>query len=137
GFTVGDLWFDTDDGNRLYRWDGVDWVEAGDQRVDEILTTIDTITDALNDMDGRIDSITIQGTTFGPTPPVDPAPDAMWFDGPVPSGPYQPKRWDDGTQTWVPTTFQDGAIAGLSVGKLIAGDLSVAFNIVAGGYIGA
>lgn len=29
GLIVGDLWFDTDDGNKLYRWDGASWVDVG------------------------------------------------------------------------------------------------------------
>lgn len=28
----GDLWFDTDDGNKPYRWSGTQWVEASDAR---------------------------------------------------------------------------------------------------------
>jgi hypothetical protein len=31
GIVVGDIWFDTNDGNRMYRWDGTGWVDI--QRV--------------------------------------------------------------------------------------------------------
>mgnify|MGYP000914503557 CR=1 FL=1 len=32
-FTVGDLWYDTNDGNHLYRWDGTAWVDAQDEKI--------------------------------------------------------------------------------------------------------
>jgi len=35
---VGDLWFDTDDGNRMYRWSGSAWLLAADQRIAEAVT---------------------------------------------------------------------------------------------------
>jgi len=31
--SVGDLWIDTDDGNKLYRWSGVAWVNAQDSAI--------------------------------------------------------------------------------------------------------
>lgn len=30
---VGDIWFDTDDGNKPYRWDGTNWVAVDDARI--------------------------------------------------------------------------------------------------------
>ena len=33
GLTVGDLWFDNDDNNKSYRWDGSSWVAADDARI--------------------------------------------------------------------------------------------------------
>lgn len=35
---VGDLWFDTDDGNKMYRWSGAAWVVAQDQAIATALT---------------------------------------------------------------------------------------------------
>jgi hypothetical protein len=29
-YTVGDIWFDTDDGNKQYRWDGTNWISVQD-----------------------------------------------------------------------------------------------------------
>lgn len=31
--SVGDLWFETDNGNRAYRWNGTQWVDVSDTRV--------------------------------------------------------------------------------------------------------
>jgi hypothetical protein len=35
---VGDLWFDTDDGNKMYRWTGSAWVVSDDQRIAATVT---------------------------------------------------------------------------------------------------
>jgi hypothetical protein len=50
---VGDLWFDTDDSNKLYRWSGSAWVSARDAGIAQALT------DAANaqaSADGKIES---------------------------------------------------------------------------------
>lgn len=49
---VGDLWFDTDDNNLLYRWSGADWVEVADERIG---TAITNAASALSLADGKID----------------------------------------------------------------------------------
>lgn len=33
---AGSLWFDTNDGNRLYRWDGTQWIDQSDARLDTL-----------------------------------------------------------------------------------------------------
>lgn len=33
GMIAGDIWYDTDDGNKPYRYDGVDWVDVTDVRI--------------------------------------------------------------------------------------------------------
>lgn len=33
GMVEGDLWFDSDDGNKAYRWNGSSWVETSDTRI--------------------------------------------------------------------------------------------------------
>lgn len=48
---VGDLWFDTDDGNKLYRWNGTSWALAQD---DLIGTAIGAAADAQATADGKI-----------------------------------------------------------------------------------
>lgn len=34
GMTTGDLWFDSDDNNKAYRYDGATWVQTADTRID-------------------------------------------------------------------------------------------------------
>jgi hypothetical protein len=40
---VGDLWFDTDDGNREYRWNGSMWVDVSDTRITTVTTGLGTV----------------------------------------------------------------------------------------------
>jgi len=39
---TGDLWVDTDDGNKLYRWSGTAWVDVQDTSIADAQTTADT-----------------------------------------------------------------------------------------------
>ena len=53
---TGDLWFETDNNNKLHRWDGTQWVAVTDNRIDDILTDLgNAVTDIT----------TLQGTTDG------------------------------------------------------------------------
>ena len=48
---VGDLWMDTNDGNKLYRWNGSSWAEIQD---DAIAQAISDASDAQSTADGKI-----------------------------------------------------------------------------------
>lgn len=50
---VGDLWVDTDDGNKLYRWNGSSWQEIQDQ---DIVTALSDAATAQSTADGKIQS---------------------------------------------------------------------------------
>lgn len=41
GTTVGDLWFDIDDGNKLYYWNGTAWDDAQDGAIAQLLIDVD------------------------------------------------------------------------------------------------
>lgn len=41
---VGDLWINTAEQNKLHRYNGTNWVEVYDTRIDDVITGIDTIT---------------------------------------------------------------------------------------------
>lgn len=41
---VGDLWINTAEKNKLHRYNGTNWVEVYDTRIDDVITGIDTIT---------------------------------------------------------------------------------------------
>lgn len=43
-YTVGDLWYDTDNDNAVYRWNGTYWEPVADQRISEISQKLDSIT---------------------------------------------------------------------------------------------
>lgn len=77
---VGDLWFDTDDGNKQYRWDGTNWVSV---------------------QDGSI--ATKNRTFYSATAPTATAVGDIWFDTTTGNKPY---RWDG--STWI--SVQDASI---------------------------
>lgn len=53
GTSVGDIWFDTDDGNKVYRWSGSAWVGAQDSKIAQALLDA---ADAQSTADGKITS---------------------------------------------------------------------------------
>lgn len=56
GMEEGDLWFDTDDGNKAYRFDGTSWVQTDDTRIADALSQIATETTARVDGDNALAS---------------------------------------------------------------------------------
>ena len=42
--TAGDLWLDTDDNNKLYRYSGTEWVEVSDNRIADTATALTQLT---------------------------------------------------------------------------------------------
>ena len=45
GMGVGDLWINTADNNKLYRYNGTNWTAVYDTRVDEVVENVETITE--------------------------------------------------------------------------------------------
>lgn len=64
GMEEGDLWFDTDDGNKAYRFDGVAWLPTDDTRIADALAQIAVETTARvtgdNALASQITSLTAQ-----------------------------------------------------------------------------
>jgi hypothetical protein len=69
--TIGDLWFDTNDGNKLYRWDGEQWAEAQDTGIADAISAAATAQDTA---DGKIT------TYYQNEPPTPEAIGDLWFD---------------------------------------------------------
>jgi len=68
---VGDIWFDTDDGNKMYRWGGSSWVAAQDTL---ITTAISDASDAQATADGKVN------TFFQDSAPTPEAIGDLWFE---------------------------------------------------------
>lgn len=68
---IGDIWFDTDDSNKMYRWNGSSWQLARDTG---ITTAISTASDALATADGKVTSF------FQTSAPTAEAVGDLWFD---------------------------------------------------------
>ena len=56
---AGDIWYDTGDGNAVYRWNGEAWVSVQDQKMSEISQRIDNITLRVIGSDGTVSEIEI------------------------------------------------------------------------------
>lgn len=52
GLTEGDLWIDTDDNNRLYRYNGTEWLEVADNRIADTATALSQLTTAVTELSG-------------------------------------------------------------------------------------
>lgn len=68
---VGDIWFDTDDGNKMYRWNGSSWGAAQDTL---ITTAISDAADAQATADGKVN------TFFQDSAPTPEAVGDLWFE---------------------------------------------------------
>lgn len=84
---VGDIWFDTDDGNKMYRWNGSTWVVAQDTG---ITTAISAASDAQATADGKVN------TYFQATAPTPEAVGDLWFETDANNAVW---RWNG--STWV------------------------------------
>lgn len=76
---AGALWYDTDDGNREYRWNGSTWVSVRDTNLDYLVDDIDGLTTVY------YTSITPQDAAYGD----------MWYD----TGTHKIKRFNGTTWT--------------------------------------
>jgi len=68
---VGDIWFDTDDGNKMYRWNGASWAVAQDTG---ITTAISAASDAQATADGKVN------TYFQASAPTPEAVGDLWIE---------------------------------------------------------
>lgn len=84
---VGDIWFDTDDGNKMYRWNGTSWATAQDTA---ITTAISAAADAQATADGKVT------TFFQTTSPIAESIGDLWMDSDDKNKMY---RWNG--SSWV------------------------------------
>ena len=107
---TNDLWFDTDDGNKPYRWNGSAWVETTDTRLADSWAEIVDIRNATANPSGaaaqRINSISAtagsKNRTFyqaSTSIPSSPTTGDLWFKTDQGNKAF---RWDG--STWVETT---------------------------------
>ena len=84
---VGDIWFDSDDGDKLYRWSGAAWIEVAD----------DDIAQALSDASAAQTTADGKNTMFRQnSAPTANATGDLWFDSNDDDRPY---RWSG--SSWV------------------------------------
>lgn len=121
----GDVWFDTDDGNKQYYWTGTAWVSVQDTAIAAATTAAaaassaaaaasSAATAAQTTADGK-NKIYRQGTTPTGTFSVG----DLWFDT---ANDNRIARWDG--SSWVQYGLGNAAIANLDAGKITTGYLA-------------
>jgi hypothetical protein len=106
----GDIWFDTDDGNKQYYYTGTAWVSVQDTA---IAAAQAAATAAQTTADGK-NKIYRQGTTPTGTFSVG----DLWFNT---SNDNSISRWDG--SSWVANTLGNNALASISANKITAGTI--------------
>jgi hypothetical protein len=111
GGSYGDLWFDTDDGNKLYRHNGTTWVVAVDA---DIANAITAAAGAQATADGKV-------TTFYATStPTAEALGDLWYN----SSTGYLKRWSG--SAWVDVSIWLDTSGNINTGKAVTASLAVA-----------
>jgi hypothetical protein len=129
---VGDIWFDTSNGNRQYYWNGSAWVDVQDTA---IASAAAAATAAQSTADGK-NKVYRQGTTPSGTFAIG----DLWFNT---ASDNAISRWDG--SSWVLNSLGNNALASISANKLNAGSIDASVitvsNINAGnistGYLAA
>jgi len=100
----GDLWIDTNDGNRLYRYTGGSWVEIQDRQIQQALAAA---ANAQATADGKIVSF------FQPDEPTGQAIGDLWFDTDSDNMVYRwdGTQWVDARDAGIPKAINDAALA--------------------------
>ena len=113
-YNVGDLWIDTDDGNKLYRYSGSAWVSAQD-------TAISTAQSTANGKNKVYYSTSTPGST------ANTAGDIWWqYSSGIVIGQYV----GAGGTSWTSAPIGNAVIANLDAGKITTGYLDVAGSVV-------
>ena len=125
---VGDLWFDTSNGNKQYRWDGSSWVAVQDTAIasayslastaNSNATTATATANGKNVVTYSTSSYSGSGTRQGD----------IWFQYQSGTGVIL-AQWTWNGSSWDSTTLSDSVIASITAGKITAGTITVALGI--------
>lgn len=106
---VGDLWVDTDDNNKLYRWNGTQWVSIQDGLIAEHSSAISSITTSL---DGKTTVF------YQPNTPTANVTGDIWYD--TDAVPVKIYRWTGSAWVDITTTALSAALTAASDAKSTA-----------------
>lgn len=113
-YNIGDLWIDTNDGNKLYRYSGTAWVSAQD-------TAISTAQSTANGKNKVYYSTSTPGST------ANTAGDIWWqYSSGIVIGQYV----GAGGTSWTSAPIGNAVIANLDAGKITTGFIDVAGSVV-------
>ena len=115
-YKVNDIWIDTNDGNKLYVWNGTSWVTAQDASI----ATAQTTANGKNK---------VYYSTSTPGSTANTAGDIWWqYDSGIVIGQYV----GAGGTSWTSAPIGNAVIANLDAGKITSGFLSVAGTVKIG-----
>lgn len=124
GGSVGDLWIDTDDGNKMHRHDGANWVSIQDGAIADARVIADEAIQLAGDK-GKIYSQSTPPSSASTPPPVN---GDLWFN-PTSGTLYQFNNnvWD------IPRLdARDNLMAGTITASLLASQIVLTTTVVAG-----
>ena len=113
-YNIGDLWIDTNDGNKLYRYNGTSWVAAQDAAI----STAQSTANGKN---------TVYYSTSAPGSTANTAGDIWWqYSSGIVIGQFV----GTGGTSWTSAPIGNAVIANLDAGKITTGFLDVAGSVV-------
>jgi hypothetical protein len=125
---VGDIWYDTTNGNKQYRWDGSTWTSVQDTAIasayslastaNSNATTATATANGKNVVTYSTSSYSGSGTRQGD----------IWFKYQSGTGVIL-SQWTWNGSSWDSTTLSDSVIASITAGKITAGTITVALGI--------
>jgi Chaperone of endosialidase len=125
---VGDIWFDTSNGNKQYRWSGSSWTAVQDTAIPAAYSLASTANSnastAISTANGKnivtysTSSYSGSGTRQGD----------IWFQYQSGTGVIL-AQWTWNGSSWDSTTLSDSVIASITAGKITAGTITVALGI--------
>ena len=125
---VGDIWYDTSNGNKQYRWDGSTWVSVQDGAIatayslaytaNSNATVATSTANGKNTVTYSTSSASGSGTRAGD----------VWFKYQSGTGIILNQYTWNGS-SWDTTTLSDSVIASITAGKITAGTITVALGI--------
>lgn len=124
---VGDIWFDTANGNKQYSWDGSAWVARQDAAIataaSDAATALTTANAAQTTANGKNKVTYSTSAASGSNTAGD-----IWFQ--YTTGGVITAQWTGaGGTSWNSNTLASTVIASLDAGKITAGTISVALGI--------
>ena len=126
---IGDIWFDTSNGNKQYRWDGSAWTSVQDTAIataaadaaaaSAAASAAQSTANGKNKVTYSTLDASGSGTTAGD----------IWFK--YTTGGVIIAQWTWNGSSWVSNTLSNAVIASLDAGKITAGTISVAVTLSA------
>jgi len=118
---IGDIWFDTSNGNKQYRWDGSSWVAVQDAAIASAASDASTALASANGKNKVTYSTSTPSGTYSNIQTGD-----TWFvySGSVITAVY---KWDG--SSWTSQALNHTVISSIDAGSILAGTITVALGI--------